>query len=242
MPAIDLQMIVGIHLEDGSASKFYAMFSGDVDVSDFKTGVKAVKSLEINGVENIIYEVELGLNGFYGGVGEAFLNFLSYGVAFYNIGEKLIKDMQNVMPKIPALPVDEQAPRHTRRARVNVSIQHVYKEVKLEGILRRLSDEKALLEYRREVPEADISYQWLHKIYQSPWYLEGEGKLSEEECIYTACTNLLPICRCERLKYALELLTHRYYIYMLGIVNDTLGPVLKGGGVCGESLKRVTFR
>lgn len=228
-------------LEDGSPQKFYAIFPASVNMSDFTRGVMPYQNVDLEGVPHIIYEVSLGLNGFYASVGEGFLNFLSYNIAFYNIGEKLMKEIRVVMPKVPELPTEEQPPRVPRRAKVNVSIQHIYKDSRLRGIMGCMGDNNSLVSFIQDFPEAAISYQWLQKIYSSPWYMELEGKKSEEECIYAACTNLLSMCRQERLKYAIELLTHRYYIYMLGIVNDTLGPILKGGGVNGESIKRVSF-
>lgn len=230
-----------LKLEDGSAQKFFAVFPSTVDMSDFPRGVMPYQNIELGGVPHVVYEINLGLNGFYASVGEGFLNFLSYNIAFYNIGEKLMKEIRVVMPKVPEIPVEEQAPRVYRKAKVNVSIQHIYKESRLKGIVGCMGDNESLISFIRDFPEAAISYQWLQKIYSSPWYAELEGKKPEEECVYAACTNLLSMCRQERLKYAIELLTHRYYIYMLGIVNDTLGPVLKGGGVEGESLKRVSF-
>ena len=226
-------------VEDGSPTTFFAMFPESIDLSDFSGSITPRQMLEVDGVQQVIYEVNLGLNGFYASVGEAFLNFLAYNISFYNIGEKLIKEIQVVMPKVPGVPQDEMPVRIPRRARVNVDIQHVYKDSRLRGILGCMQDSTAFLEFVQTFPEAAITYQWLQKIYQSPWYVECSGKKSEEECVNMACINLLPICRRERLKFALELLSHRYYIYMLGIVNDSLGPVLKGGGVSGESLKRV---
>lgn len=230
-----------LNLEDGSMQPFYAMFQSDVDMSDFGKGVTPCQTLSLNSGEFIVYKVELGLNGFYASVGEAFLNFLAYNVSFHNIGEKLMKEMKTVMPQVPAIPTEEAQPRIYRKAKVNVSIEHIYKDSRLKGIVGRTGNTEELIEFMKQFPEAAISYQWLQRIYQSPWYIEGEGKMSEEECIYTSCINLLSECKQTRLKYALELLTHRYYIYMLGVVNDTLGAILKGGGVSGEAIKRVSF-
>lgn len=230
-----------LQLEDGSAETFYAVFPATVDMSSFGDAVLPWDTLEMDGVDRVVYKVSLGLSGFNANVGEAFLNYLAYSISFYNIGEKLMKEMQSVMPGLPQLPIEESYPRIPRKARVNVSIEHVYKKSRLKGILGYTGDQAGLTDFLREFPEAVISYQWLQKIYQSPWYLSGEGRMSEEECVYTACTNLLAECRKERLKYAIELLTQRYYIYQLGITNDFLGPVLKGGGVNGESIKRVLY-
>lgn len=229
-----------LEVEDGSPRMFHAIFPVSSNLTGFE-GVTPCETLTMETGEFIVYKVELGLNGFYAGVGEAFLNFLAYNVSFCNIGEKLMKEMKTVMPAVPPIPTEDYAPRIPRRARVNVSIEHVYKDSRLRGIMGKTGDPDGLVEFLREFPEAAISYQWLQRIYNSPWYKSGEGVMTEEECIYTACTNLLSECRQSRLKYAIELLTHRYYIYMLGVVNDNLGPVLKGGGVSGQSLKRVSF-
>lgn len=230
-----------LKLEDGSMNVFYAMFPANVDMSGFGTGVQAWRSVVVNGKTNIIYKVSLGLNGFYVNVGEAFLNFLSYNVAFYNIGEKLIRELQPTTPlTTPSVEEDVSKPR--RYARVNVSIEHICKESKLKGILGRMDSKDELVQFIRDFPEANITYQWVCNIYSSPWFVESNKTLSEEESLGIACTNMLVECFKKRLKYALELLSNRYFIYTLGIVNDTLGPVLKGGGVVGQSIKRVSTK
>ena len=229
-----------LEVEDGSPHLFYAIFPATLSMEGFD-GVVPFGTLTLETGDFVVYRVNLGLNGFYAGVGEAFLNFLAYNISFYNIGEKLLKEMKTVMPTLPPIPVESPGPRVPRRAKVNVSIEHIYRDSRLKGIIGRTDNTEELVAFMREYPEAAISYQWLQRIYQSPWYTEGEGKMTEEECVYTACINLLAECRKTRLKYSIELLTHRYYIYMLGVVNDNLGPVLKGGGVSGQSLKRVSF-
>ena len=49
-------------------------------------------------------------------------------------------------------------------------------------------------------------------------------------------------CRENGLKYGLELLTHRYYLATIPVYEDIVPIVLKGGGVDGESVKRVSLK
>lgn len=231
-----------LDVKDGSKVEFYAIFDKTANMEVFVDSMKPCGELKLADVPYTIYKIDLGLGGFYGSVGEAFLNYLAYNVAFYNIGEKLMKELQATMPKLPSPSVSEPKGMPQRRSRVNVSIQHVYKETRLRGITGCINNPDDLVDFVREFPEAAVTYQWLQKIYTSPWYEQGDGKQPEDELLYTTCINLLPECRTERLKFALELLTHRYYIYLMGPVNDTLGPVLKGGGVNGKSVKRVLVR
>ena len=228
-----------LNVEDGSKTEFYAVFDDAADMSAFAKNMTPCGEVSIADTAHTIYKIDLGLSGFYVGVGEAFLNYLSYNVAFYNIGEKLMKELQAAMPMLPSPSLEEPKPQIRRRARVNVSIEHIYRESRLRGINGCIGNPDELVSFIRAFPEAAITYQWLQKIYTSPWYMQGDGKQPEEQLLYTTCINLLPECRKERLKFALELLTHRYYIYLMGVVNDTLGPILKGGGVNGESIKRV---
>lgn len=229
-------------VEYGEPVKFYAAFPATVDLSMFGNAVRPKMDFEYQRGEWVLYEVELGLRGTNASVGEAFLNYLAYNVSFYNIGEKALRELCATAPKAATLPREEQVPRAARKAVVNVSIEHCFKDCRLDGILSRLNDNDELTSFVREVPEAQITFQWLQKVYSSPWVVDNNGSMSEDDAVYTACTNLLSELRATRLKFALELLTHRYYIYMLGVGNDFLGPLLKGGGVNGESVKQISLR
>lgn len=232
-----------LRLEDGSALEHYIALPKDVNLEGFAGKVEMSGATQIEDAVYTVYHIEMGLTKYYAAVGEAFLNYLAYNIAFYNIGEKMLKEFRNVVspPVGYERPVDEGVIRFQRKASVNVSIVHVCKEPRLSSILQCTNDAAALQKLVDEYPEAEITWHWLCRLYRSPWFTDSYGKMDENQARYVAAVNLLPICRQERLKFAVELLTHRYYLSGLGLVGDTLGPILHGGGVKGESIKRVDF-
>ena len=226
-----------LKLEDGSSIDVFIAMPKNVDLSPFSSNIQFLYTASVFGKEMQIYKMNLGLKGANANVGEGFLNYLAYNIAFYNIGEKVMREVQVVVPKIPSVPVEPQVYKQPRRAEVNVSIEHVYKKSRLKEIIDRISDTNELDAYLAEYPDAQISFYWAQQIYQTPWYESTLKTSSEEEAVFASCTNLLPQLKKDRMKYALELLSQRYYIHKIGFINDTLGAVLKGGGVHGESLK-----
>lgn len=231
-----------LRLEDGSAQDFYCALPLIQIPNELLKCLHLTDNIIVKGREMGVYKVSAGLEPFYTEVGEAFLNYLAYQVAFYNMGEDVLNAMKSTMPPAVAAPtVEEQKPRTPRRAEVNVSIEHCYKKTHLQGLFKLLGDPTSLTEFTKMYPEAVITYQWLVKIMTSPWVSNPQAGMSEDEAIYTACVNLLADCRKTRLKFALELLRHRYYIASMGVGNDSLGSVLKGGGVNGQSFKRASF-
>ena len=224
---------------NGSSKEFYCIFDESVDLTEYNSYVSPVSKVDIDGNTSIIYKVNLGLKVFYYSVGEAFLNYLAYNVAFFDIGEKTLRLMQkstNLQKSYLQQP-KEEVPEDERRKVSTCVIEHSFKNERVKEILSRISKEDSLVSYIKENPEAGITYQWLIKLYNSPWFTEG-NYVNDDERIYSACWNLLNDCRKQKLKFALELLTHRYYLMSVGTVNDFLGPVLKGGGVNGKSVKR----
>lgn len=231
----------------GDSKEMFAAFPGDVSLDEFvgthASGTLAFeRDVEVDDMQFKVYRVNLGLNCFYASVGEAFLNFLAYNVAFYNIGEKLMKRYQlSFSPETKTALERKPTERKSAKERQNIAIEHIFKEERHDGIIKNMRSSDELLQYFRDYPEAIVTYQWMQKIFDSPWYARIDEDKPEEYKLYSVSMNMLPQCRKDRLKYALELLSHRYYIYRMGIGNDFLGPILKGGGVDGESIKRVSF-
>lgn len=228
-----------LNVEDGSPTEFSVAFPTTSSLDDFSEFLRMSGTHTVGEQEYIVYQAKgLGLIPFNVSVGEAFLSYLSYNVAFYNIGEKTLKGLSPQVGEVLATPyVSDKVPR---RPKVNVKIEHTYRNCKLQQIVGMLGDPQQLQEYLRTNPEANITYQWIYKAYNSPWFTATDATLEQEQ-LAVSCANLLVDCKKERLKCALELLSHRYYIYSMGLVNDTLGPVIRGGGIDGESLKQSDF-
>lgn len=231
-----------LNLEDGSARTIYVAFPETTNLTGFGNKVMPCGAAIVEEQPYNIYKCELGLSGYYTNVGEAFLNYLAYNISYYNIGEDLLRNFRdNVSPPQGPSSKSDSSARIRRTPKVNVSIKHVYKETRLGGIMGCLKDPQMLEDFIHRFPEAEITRHWLFKCYNSPWFLENVDKMPDKQALYIASVNLLPICRKERLKYALELLMHRYYINLIGPMGDMLPLILHGGGVDGESIKRVDF-
>ena len=89
-----------------------------------------------------------------------------------------------------------------------------------------------------EDQEFYATFVWLQDIFKASEQFEGTDT---EDKLAAACVSLQRECRERLLHYSLELLAQRYYICKLGPNDDLMGPVLKGGGVNGCSIKRVTW-
>ena len=228
-----------LELEDGSGKEFYCVFPEDVDLSWAASMCKMEGDLMVNDTLMTIYHVQSCLKPFYTCVGEAFLNYLAYSVAFYSVGRKLLRE---VSPAIPGDTTQEKSPvtAEKRYPRRNVSIEHVYDKLCLSGINACGGDNEKLVAYLTDYPESRVTMHWLQKLFNSPWFNSAEG--SEEDRARTACVNLMVECKENGLKYGLELLTHRYYLSVIDQFEDFIPIVLKGGGVDGESLKRVSLK
>lgn len=230
-----------LNVEDGSKKPFAVAFPAETDLSQFE-GLEVQQILNLSGRDYILYTVDMGLVPFYASVGEGFLNYLAYNVAFYNIGEKTLKELapetETIVPS-----VQKSSDYIPRKPKVNVAIEHVYKESQLKTIVSLLQNKEQLFEFLNTNPEASVTYYWIQKAYNSPWFKDNMDKpeCSEGDLLATSCSNLLIDCKMMRLKFALELLAHRYYIYSMGMINDNLNVVLRGGGVGGETVKRSNF-
>lgn len=228
-----------LELEDGSGKDFCCVFPPDVDMSRFASVCQQTDEVIINDTTMFLYEGHSCLKSFYTCVGEAFLNFLAYNVAYFNVGRRFLRE---VSPAIKDATIQERSPsaQDRRYAKRNVSIEHTYDKLCLSGITRCNGDNARILEYLENNPEATITMHWLNKLFDSPWYQSTEG--DEDARCRAACANLMMECKEYGLKYGLELLTHRHYLTTVASYDNYIPLVLKGGGVNGESLKRVTFK
>lgn len=228
-----------LELEDGSGKTFHCVFPDDVDMSWAASFCQQVGDIVVNETSMKIYQVQSCIKPFCTCVGEAFLNYLAYNVAYYSVGRKLIKELS---PMIRDAAAQEKSPmtQEKRYPRKNVSIEHTYDKLCLSGINSCNGDNARLIEYLQSYPEATVTMHWLNRLFDSPWYRNTEG--DEESRVKAACANLLVECKEWGLRYSLELLTHRYYLSIVDSYDDVIPLVLKGGGVSGESLKRLTVK
>lgn len=226
----------------GDKKMFCVAFPESVDVSEFGSSLQMYGTCEINEQVYILYLADICLSTYYASVGEAFLNYLAYSVGFYNIGEKVMKRLiQTIHPEAKLNYPQEPREYKGRAPRANILIEHYYDTEFLDEVLERLDDENRLRDFFAEVPEAKVTYQWLQRLYSSPWFLNTRASSDINEAIYTSAVNLLQDARRDRLKYSLELLLHRYYIFQQGPMNDSLGIILRGGGVDDKSVKQSNF-
>ncbi len=229
-----------LELEDGGDKEFYCVFPEDVDMTWSASICQAVKDVTVGDTSMTLYKVHSCLKPFYTCVGEAFLNYLAYNVAYYNVGRKFLKEVSPAIKEATAPEDRSPVQQEKRYPRKNVAIEHTYDKLCLAGISKCSGDNNRLIEYLQEVPEATVTMHWLNKLFESPWYRETPG--TEEDKARTACANLMIECKENGLKYGLELLTHRYYLSVINRYEDFVPLVLKGGGVSGESLKRLTVK
>lgn len=180
----------------------------------------------------LVYRVDVPLRGYGAFTGEAFCNYLAYNVSYFTIGLKTIQAyLGDNAPQYKAMKTEDAPERKYRTDPPNLSIVAPYKDTKLHRILDKINDQEQIAYLLQEDMEAAITMSWLQTIFKQ----EQCGEDSIELCL-----NLQLDCRLLRLHCACELLAQRLYLHGLGIFDDTLGPVLKGGGVNGNSFKKFT--
>ena len=231
-----------LDIREGGPKSFYCAFPEDYSLDAVADGLEFTGTMSHEGMDYDVYKCELGLATFYASVGEAFLNYLAYNVAFYNIGEKLLQGLlETYLPKEKPVYTSSSEERYERIPHKNIAIDHIYTECRLREFAECANDSEGMLSLISKYPEATVTYQWMQKVKTSPWFADVLKEQGIEEAYVVSCINLLQECKRDRLKCALELLTHRYFILSQGIANDNLGLVLKGGGVDGESVKQSNF-
>lgn len=184
-----------------------------------------------------LYRVDTPFQPFYTFTGEAFCNYLAYNVAYYKMGLKVIKDFLVDTKYVAEREGDLEAPRSQKVPLHNVSIECGYKIPQTHAVLAAMQDSLKLRELISNDTEAYITLVWLQNIFRVADTIDCA---SNEERLAAASANLQYDCKLQLLHYACELLAQRFYLCQLGPFEDTLGPVLRGGGVNGSSIKRVT--
>ncbi len=236
-----------LEMEDGGSKHFFAMFPAGTDLRPFYEMVGLIGTMEVDGTEMDVYDVQSFLEPSPVRVGEAFLNYLAYNVAYYDIGKKVMKDL---VPSTFDDRSSEVSPMMLERRKPsrNCSIIHNFKKAYTEDILRIASDASRLNAYMEAGPESIPTFLWLQEFMTSPWYTDknyNDGNMSEdeEEMVRrkTTAMNLMIAIRRDGLKFGLELLTHRAYQCTLFPPGSELPWILKGGEVYGQSAKKVTF-
>lgn len=232
-----------LDVREGGPKQFYCMFTEDDTLGELASLLTYEYNLEVDGTNYCVYSCNAGLTTFYASVGEAFLNYLAYNVSFYNIGELVLTGLlDTVVPKEKAPSSSSSSGERVERVpRKNIAIDHVYTKCMLREFAACSNESDKVLQLITDNPEAAITYQWMQKVHSSPWFTEVCEEHEWSDAYAVACVNLLQECKRDRLKCALELLTHRYFILSQGIANDNLGLILRGGGVDGESIKQSNF-
>lgn len=181
---------------------------------------------------HLVFEANIPLEGYGAFTGEAFCNYLAYNVAYFNIGLKTIQEyLGDALPQYKAAPQEEPPERRYRVDPPCLAIVAPYKDSKLHRILEKFEDSEKLMLLLQEDTEAAITMSWLRTIFQREQTEEDRAQL---------CLNMQLDCKLSRLHCAMELLAQRLYLHGLGMFDDTIGPVLKGGGVNGNSFKKFT--
>lgn len=191
-------------------------------------------SVDIQGYT--LFRVDAKFAPFYTFTGEAFCNYLAYNVAYCNIGLKVINEFLAETKFVSAAKEEDEYTRQPKTPLHNVSIECTCKDPCTHAVLECIGDmEKLKALVKNE--EAYITFIWLQNIFKAGDQFEGDGV---EDRWAAACASLQRECRLQRLHYAAELLAQRYYICQIGRIEDCLGQVLRGGGVNGCAIKRVT--
>lgn len=227
-----------LNVEDGSKREFCIAIPQSYDLSMFEEYLEKLDEVSLGEFKYNVFKVDLGLSTYYTTPSEGLLNFLAYMVGYCLIGEKTLLGLS---PKITTVRSDikkESIQTISKRSpKYNVSIKHCCNTCKLAEITKLLEDRENLERLISGDAEANITYKWIASAYNSQWYKECDGN-SEEAKLLNSCMNLLDECKRSLLKFGLELLSYRYSIFSMGYINDTLGTILQGGGVYGQSIKR----
>ena len=184
-----------------------------------------------------VYQVNIPLRHSGGYAGEAFANYLAYNVAYCEMGQKIMREITSD----GSLPVREEAPANQVRAvkfpKYNLSIQSSYKTPCINAVLNCGDDMEQLKTLIIGNEEAFITLRWLKRIFSEAENIPGE---TMQERLSAACVALNYECRTQWLHFALELLGQRYFLITNGFIDLDLSAPMKGGGVNGQSITRIT--
>lgn len=226
-----------LDLEQGTGKDIMCTFPEGKVPLEFGNMCSQVDTVDIDGAPLAVFKVNTSLEQFGISVGEAFLNYLAYMVAYYDIGRRVLKEL------VPAVQTEEEKVTSTapdkprRKAEKNVSIVHQYSRAYVDEVVECGSDAEQLSDLIRDIPEANITVHWIERVLSSPWY----DPEKEDQGMRSASSNLSVECRECGLKFGLELLTHRYYMMATSGYEDRIPLILNGGGVNGQSAKLVSF-
>lgn len=214
-------------IPDDEAYKFRSL-------SQFMEPVEGVTGLD----DFILYKVEAPFLPAYTFMGEAFVNYLAYNVAYHSMGLQIIAQfLTDTKYKYEAPPTQEVEERRAKKPWHNVSIESTCKTLYTQAVLDCIGDREKLRKLVSGSAEAMISFNWVRTIFTS----RKEGAEWDTDTMCQSCLQLRYSARRKLLRYALELLAQRYYVQSVGFLDDTLPDILKGGGVSGNAIKRVTW-
>lgn len=226
-----------LEMENGAGKTVYCVFPPERLGIDFSGFCEEIDTIELNGIPATVFKVDTTLQAYNVVMGEAFLNYLAFMVSYYNIGRKVLKVLapavESAQEKVPQTSEE----REVRKVKENVSIVHIYDREYVDDVAACGSDMNSLSRLIAAFPEARVTALWMQKIFNSPWYDASKPDAG----MPTVSANLAVECRKFGLKYGLELLTCRKHLMDLQKVYDSTPLILKGGGVDGQSAKRVSF-
>lgn len=226
-----------LEMEDGSGKTVYCIFPKGRLGSEFSGFCEEIDTIEVRGVPMVVFKVDTTMKCYSVGIGEAFLNYLAYMVAYYNIGRKVLRVLAPAVESTQEKALPPQAERGARKVRKNVSIIHAYDREFVKDVVECSNDSVRLNNLVSAFPESRVTIHWVQKAYNSPWI----DRSKEDNGISTVCANLAVECRKQGLKYGLELLTHRCQLMATMTFDNSIPLILRGGGVDGQSAKRVSF-
>lgn len=187
-----------------------------------------------------VYLVDIPLRASYCYMGEAFVNYLAYNVAYYTMGEKVIdgflKDTRFV-PESEVAPLKLEEPRQAKKPLHNVRIEHEYRHAHLQQLMESMGNREAMVTLLSMYPEVNVTLDWVQTIFRN----KPQDCGWDSDAMYQSCVRLKYSCRERLLRYSLEMLEQRFYVCSAGFLSDILPDIMKGGGVSGCSIKRATW-
>lgn len=233
-----------IDIQTDKSIPFYAVIPADCSdmkqkYENFMECVSLPEGIELAEGSNV-YRVEIPLLPAHCYMGEAFVNYLAYNVAYYTFGEKVMDSFledNKFIPAADAVQLNVEAPKRTKRPRHNVRIEHEFRDTNLRQLLECMGNRDAMSQLLTIRPETWMTLDWVQTVFRN----KPEDCDWNSDAMCQSCLRLKYSCREELLRYSLELLAQRYYVCQAGFIDDTLPDILKGGGVSGCSIKRVTW-
>lgn len=200
---------------------------------DFKSYLTEVKP---HSSSNSVFLVDIPLRPSESYPGEAFLNYLAYNVAYCEMGQKIMKEFMQETQYVSDTPEDRVYQKR-KTPKYNLSIQSSCRKPCVSAIIACDGDTDRLSSLIRADEEAYITLRWMQRIFSEAEKIQGENF---DEKLATACVALGYECRTQGLHFGLELLAQRYFLFTAGSFELNLSTPLRGGGVNGQSITRIT--